>query len=237
MTEENSMEVSGAVAGEAWINDVDPGCLLRMSRGFSCLFWSMPLLAAVHAGFWIVQLPLRWVLGAWLACFLPLVCGLWMLRADETPPRNWESSLRSASRWVLIAICLCPFLVWWKASPLNFYFAGNAAAYLLAMIILLTQLNRLAGAFATGLGDVPLRRESRAGWIMVVWLSVCTIGALVWLFHRSGILDAGASTVLAQLSELPHEARTLFLLPYAMTAYVMWRAKETGFRRASAPAP
>jgi len=28
----------------------------------------------------------------------------------------------------------------------------------------------------------------------------------------------------------------LFLLPYAMTAYVAWRAKETGFRRtATAP--
>ncbi len=56
--------------------------------------------------------------------------------------------------------------------------------------------------------------------------------ALAWLFHRAGILEAGVPTVLAQLAKLPQEARMLFLLPYAMTAYVMWRAKETGFRRA-----
>ena len=41
------------------------------------------------------------------------------------------------------------------------------------------------------------------------------------------------SQVLAQLADLPGEARMLFLLPYAMTAYVAWRAKETGFRRAA----
>jgi hypothetical protein len=32
---------------------------------------------------------------------------------------------------------------------------------------------------------------------------------------------------------LTGETRTLLLLPYAMTAYVMWRAKEAGFRRAA----
>jgi hypothetical protein len=67
---------------------------------------------------------------------------------------------------------------------------------------------------------------------MVLWLSGCTVAALAWLFHRAGLLEAGVPRVLAQLSQLPSEARTLFLLPFAMTAYVMWRAKETGFRRA-----
>jgi hypothetical protein len=81
-----------------------------------------------------------------------------------------------------------------------------------------------------------LRRESLAGLIMVLWLSGCTVAALGWLFHRAGVLEAGLPTVLAQLAQLPREARTLFLLPYAMTAYVMWRTKETGFRRASHPA-
>ena len=42
-----------------------------------------------------------------------------------------------------------------------------------------------------------------------------------------------SATVLVQLAELPREAQSLFMLPYAMTAYTMWRAKETGFRRAA----
>ena len=72
---------------------------------------------------------------------------------------------------------------------------------------------------------------------MVLWLSACTVGALGWLFHRGGLLAAGWPAVLAQLADLPREARTLFLLPYAMTAYVAWRAKESGFRRAAETAP
>ena len=43
---------------------------------------------------------------------------------------------------------------------------------------------------------------------------------------------AGTEAVLGQLSQLPGEARMLFLLPHAMTAYVMWRTKESGFQRA-----
>jgi hypothetical protein len=67
---------------------------------------------------------------------------------------------------------------------------------------------------------------------MVAGMSLCTVTALVWLFHRAGLLEAGVPTLLAQLSRLTGETRTLLLLPYAMTAYVMWRAKEAGFRRA-----
>jgi hypothetical protein len=93
-------------------------------------------------------------------------------------------------------------------------------------------MNRLAGECARWLSDKALRRESNAGWMMVLWLSACTVGALGWLFHRAGLLDAGLPAVLAQLSELPKEARYLFVLPYAMTAYVMWRAKETAFHHA-----
>jgi hypothetical protein len=52
---------------------------------------------------------------------------------------------------------------------------------------------------------------------------------------RAGLLHAGAPALLAQLAKLPDEARFLFLLPYAMAAYVMWRAKEAGFRRAVRP--
>ena len=41
--------------------------------------------------------------------------------------------------------------------------------------------------------------------------------------------------ICARIAGLPAEARTLLLLPYAMTAYVMWRAKEAGFRLAAEP--
>ena len=206
--------------------------LLRMSRGFSCLFWSLPLLAAAHALALMSVLPPRWMTGTLLASFLPLMCGLWMLRSCGEPTPRWRIRTDRSLLVALAGLYLCPFLVWWSGAPTTTYFAANAVAHYVVMVGLLAELNRMAGEGGRWMEDVPLRRESKAGLGMVWWLSGCTAGALTWLYHRAGVLEAGAATVLTQLAQLPGEARTLFLLPYAMTAYVMWRAKETGFRRA-----
>ena len=210
----------------------DPARLVRMSRGYACLFWSLPLLSVAHALALAVFLSPRWMIGALAGSFLPLACGLWMLRAGGAGAARENARLGRVALLALVAADLSPFLVWWSVAPTRIYFAANAGAHYVAMIGLLAGLNGLAAESARRMGDAALRRESQAGLAMVLWLSVCTVGALVWLFHRAGVLEAGAPTVLAQLAQLPREARTLFVLPYAMTAYVMWRAKETGFRRA-----
>ena len=209
-----------------------PARLLRVSRGFSCLFWSLPLLSAVHALVLASFLPARWLLGLQPLSFLPLICGLWMLRASGGLTPRWSVRISRLSFLTLVAVYLGPFLVWWTLAPLRLYFAVNAGLHYLATVALLMALNALAAECARGLGDAPLRREALAGLGMVLALSVCTLGALAVLFQRAGLLAAGPAAVLSQLARLPGEARSLFLLPYAMTAYVMWRAKETGFRRA-----
>ena len=209
---------------------------LRMARGFSCLFWSLPLLSAAHAAALEAFVPPHLALGLLPACFLPLAWGLWMLRRGAAPLPRWNRRVGRAALLALAAAGLSPFLAWWEAAPMQTYFAINAGAHYLATVALLASLNRLAAAWARGVGDAPLRKEAQAGFWMVLWLSVCTVGALAWLFYRAGFWEAGAPAVLARLAVLPSEARTLFLLPYAMTAYVAWRAKETGFRRtATAP--
>jgi hypothetical protein len=237
MKESETVHDPDAPGGIAATDDLQPARLVRISRGFSCLFWSLPLLAASQAFTFGFFLPARWMFGLLLVCFLPLVCGLWMLRASGNLTPRWSAMIGRVSLLAFVAIYLCPFLLWWNLAPTRLYFAVNAALHYGVMIGLLAGLNRLAGECARGLGDTPLRREAQAGWIMVLWLSGCTVGALTWLFHRAGVLEAGMPTVLAQWAELPSEARTLFLLPYAMTAYVMWRAKETGFHRAGGAAP
>ncbi|HAL92593.1 MAG TPA: hypothetical protein DCM68_06165 [Verrucomicrobia bacterium] len=214
-----------------------PARLLRMSRGFSCLFWSLPLLSTAHAMAMASSLPARWMFGLLLLPFLPLVCGLWMLRASGDLTPRWGAAISRVSLLALVTVYLCPFLVWWTLAPMRLYFAANMAAHYFATIGLLAGMNRLAGECARGLDDMPLRREALAGLGMVLWLSACTLAALAWLFHRAGVLVDGLPGVLALVAELPREARTLFLLPYAMTAYVMWRVKETGFRRAAGPPP
>jgi hypothetical protein len=211
----------------------EPRHLLRVSRGFSCLFWGMPVLAAGHAIGLTGTLPVRWTLGVLLAAFLPMLCGLWRLRIGGALTARWDRRVGQSLLVALAAMYLSPFLAWWNAAPMQGYFAANAAAHYGMLVVLLAGLNRLAGEAARWMGDAGLRREARAGLGMVLWLSLCTVAALAWLFHRAGVLDAGWLSVLGQLNQLPGEARTLFLLPYAMTAYVMWRTKETGFRRAA----
>jgi len=227
----NSIPVSGGIPPPI-PQPLETARLLRVSRGFSCLFWSLPLLALSTAYALKSTLPMRWMFALLLICFLPMICGLWTLRASGDLTPRWGRRIGRISMLVLVVVYLCPFWVWWTLTPTQLYFAANIALYALVMLLLLVELNRLAGECARWMGDTSLRRESNAGWMMVLWLSTCTVGALGWLFHRVGLLEAGVPTVLAQLSELPREACYLFLLPYAMTAYVMWRAKETGFRRA-----
>ncbi len=211
--------------------------VLRMSRGFSCLFWGVPVMAGAQVAALAGVAPTRWMLGVLPACYLPLMCGLWMLRACGEPTRRWRGRVRWVMGVAFVAMYLCPFLAWWSAAPLGMYFAGNVAAHAVAVVGLLAGLNGMAREAARWMGDVALRREASAGVGMVLWLSGCTVLALGWMFQRAGVLDAGTEAVLGQLSQLPGEARMLFLLPHAMTAYVMWRAKETGFRKAVGAAP
>ena len=225
-----------SVSGSTWVAAPDPAGLLKMSRGFSCVFWSMPVFSAAHGMALMSLLPPGWMLAMLLAPFLPLGCGLWLLwTSGALTPRGAAKAGRTATL-ALAAVLLSPFPAWWVRWPMKPYFAANAAAHYVAMLGLLAGVNRLAAECARGLGERGLRREAQAGFAMVLWLGACTVGALAWLFHRSGLLEAGLPSVLGHLASLPDEARYLFLLPYAMTAYVAWRTKETGFRRAAAAA-
>ncbi|HRT04919.1 MAG TPA: hypothetical protein P5204_04390 [Kiritimatiellia bacterium] len=208
---------------------------LRLARGFSCVFWSLPAMAAAHAAALGGLLPAREASALVAASVAPLAVGLWMLRAAGAARPDWRARLGRLGLLALATAGLGPFLAWWTQAPAQGYLAANAAAHFAAAIALLAGINRLAGTAARGLDDAALRREALAGLGMVLWLSVCTVGALAWLFHRAGLLEAGAPTVLARLAALPAEARALFLLPYAMTAYVAWRTKEAAFRRAAGP--
>ena len=208
-----------------------PARLLRVSRGFAGVFWAMPLLALAHAAGLGGGLSVRWTIGLGLAGFLPLLWGLWRLRWSGELTSRWGGRIARTLWLAMGTIYLSPFLAWWSAVPEQTYFAVNVGVHYLLWIGLLAALNAVAGEAGRWMGDGGLRREAKAGLGMVVWLSGCTVAALAWLYHRAGILDAGWPTVSAHLAQLPREARMLFLLPYAMTAYVMWRAKETVLRR------
>lgn len=209
--------------------DSESARMLRMSRGFSCLFWSLPLLAAGHAVALMPVLSVRMAIGGLLVGFLPLLCGLWRLRLCGGVTPRWGRRVGGVTFLVFVVMYLSPFPAWWRAAPMQGYLAANVVAHYLMVVAMLAGMNRMVAEAARWRGDSLLHREALAGLGMVLWLSACTLLALVWLFHRAGLWQAGLATILAQAAQLPGEARYLLLLPYAMTAYVLWRAKESGF--------
>ena len=97
-------------------SELTPGQILRISRGFSCLFWSMPMVSAMHALALAGLLPARWLLAGLPASFLPLACGLWMLRAAGAPTRRWRRRVERVGLAVLLAAWISPFLLWWTVA-------------------------------------------------------------------------------------------------------------------------
>jgi hypothetical protein len=141
-----------------------PKELLRVSRGFSCLFWGMPVLAAAHAAAWAVRLPAGWMAGLLLASFLPVLCGLGRLRMGGALTPRWAGRLGHALMLALVAMYLSPFLVWWTAAPMRGYFAANAAVHYVVLVGLMAGLNRLAGRRRAGWGTRRCGAKRGPGW-------------------------------------------------------------------------
>lgn len=218
---------------EAGVNGLSAGQRLQLARGLSGAFWSLPLMAVLHALAWARLGSAAWLAVGLPASFLPLAWGLWRMYGAAEADASWRAQARGVAWLTLITAWLAPFLPWWLNVPHLDYLALNAGLHYLLLVASLTSLNALVAAYAVRANDAALRREAFAGLWMVLWLSLCTVGVLLWLFHRAGLLAAGWPAILRELAELPREAQSLFLLPYAMTAYVLWRAKEIGFRQAT----
>ena len=114
-----------------------PARLLRMTRGFSCLFWSMPLLAMANAAAFAGLLPARWLTPAWLGGCLPLACGLLLLRAAAAADSRERRAVERMLGLALLAAGLAPFRAWWGHAPERIYFAANAGLHYGVMIGLL----------------------------------------------------------------------------------------------------
>ena len=68
------------------------------------------------------------MIGALAGCFLPLACGLWMLRAGGAGAARGNARLGRVALLALVAADLSPFLVWWSVAPTRIYFAANGGA-------------------------------------------------------------------------------------------------------------
>ena len=122
--------------------DFEPARMLRLARGFSCVFWSLPLLSAAHAAALLPGLTPRAATGALLAGYAPLLWGLWRLwRCGALTPR-WRRRLGGGTVLVFGAMFLSPFPAWWREAPLQTYLAVNVLVHYLVTVGWLAAMNR-----------------------------------------------------------------------------------------------
>lgn len=205
--------------------------VLEATRGFSSLFWGMPVLATAHAMALTGTWPIRWLIGSLLAGHLPVLLGLWRLKTSGLDGPGWARRLRQALWLAAGAMYFSPFVAWWHLWPEQPLFGVEAIVHYGVVMGLLIALCRLAGEASTALGDSTLRREAQVGILLVAGIALICAGLWIWMNRSTRGVPLGWGATMLQLDFLVGQARAVLLLPYASTAYVMWRAKEAGFRR------
>jgi len=220
-------------------HSLSPVQLVRVARGFSCLFWGLPatlflLSGVVHLqAFAFIRLP-PYVMGT-----LILFCGVIMFhRAGAVTPR-WPGYVRQTIFLVILQVYFAPFYQWWNGMQYETFLLLNVAALLGCAIWALYLFNQLAGLLGIALGDDTFYIEARLCGLAVMALMLLPLlgaglyGLLGWVRFDSSLY-----------SELSHVRRQiqpwlygLFLLPFVLTVATAWKAKQLAFRHLSRGAP
>jgi hypothetical protein len=227
-------------SAEIKLNGID---LVRLSQGFSCIFWGLPI-----ALFLCVQLKiLRTVVAdpftrssleqlyfSLFVAVLALVCfGAYKLSKVPTMGDRWKRRVRVSLSLAAINLYFSPFLYWWLTMPDNAFYTLNMFAFIGSLILLLFSLNFLSMEFGRFLGDSSLVIESRLFLgINVLVLALPSAGVFVWAAIRSWHIESTQSMGLEfiNLLELPYPWQLLLFivlfLPVSLTLANLWRVKE-----------
>ena len=202
---------------------VSADALIRVARGFSCIFWGIPLSLLLFSGtldirlFSFVRMP-AYVLGIFLAYL-----GAVSLQRAGPLSDTWARRVRQALFLLLVEVYLAPFVYWWRQMPQIPYFAVNMTGFILCTTWGLFVVNRLAGEVCNLLYDRTLFIEAQvAGWLTAGFMIIPFAYAVcysVWTVLRPD------DDFFFNL-DLPLWIYVLVLLPFTITMAVSWKIKE-----------
>lgn len=206
--------------------------LLRLARGFSCLFWGLPLSLLLFTGAVSFRLVLRVRLPAYVLGLLILFCGMWFLRRAPIPTRQWSRRIQQAFLVLLVQVYLSPFVHWWRLRPGVLYFSVNVLVLLVATMWGFLLVNQLASEVARVFGDRTFQVEAQlCGWISVLFLLIPTLVVLVRSVQTTFEWESASVVSLIVIPYLvPRWSVAMALLPFTLTMTSTWRAKETCLR-------
>lgn len=212
--------------------------LLRVARGFNCVFWGIPLTLllffnAIRFPFWAAMPLPPYVLGV-----LVIYGGLILLHAAGRLTPRWAGLLRAGFAALFLHIYFAPFVCWWQRLPHVPFFLVNVICLFLCTMWLLLVINRLAGELACALDDTGFCLETEiCGWSLILLLLLPFLAVFLFSLQAALRHQSDLHAELFQLVRLvPRWALALCLVPFALSMAVAWKAKERCLRRLRAGA-
>ena len=214
---------------EEVFNGLSSRRLIPAMRGFSCIFWGMPIsiLLNVHA----IEIAMlgRFCIPSYLVGMLMITIGMAFLYFARMESVFWGKTSRGGLLASCILISFGPFVYWFTYLPrVGFYYTGNLMLMVLSFHWLLWSINQLASEIGAMTGDLDLAIEARiCAWSVVAFMLV----PLVLILMFSGALvQRYESNLLSEIQGLRNQtpiwAQIFFFLPLSLTMVATWKAKE-----------
>jgi hypothetical protein len=202
---------------------VSADALIRVARGFSCIFWGIPLSLLLFGGkldihlFSFVRMP-AYVVGV----FLAYIGATYLQRAGPFHDL-WSRRVRQALFLLLVEIYLAPFVYWWRQMPQVPYFAANMTGLVLCTTWGLFVVNRLAGEVCKLIHDRTFFIETQVAGRLAAGFMIIPLAHAVYDFVCSVLQPA--DNLFFDL-HLPSWLYASTLLPFLITMAVSWQIKE-----------
>ncbi|HBA84977.1 MAG TPA: hypothetical protein DCZ95_12855 [Verrucomicrobia bacterium] len=207
-----------------------PDQLLLLSRGFSCLFWSIPLGLLLFAMVPQIQVLRYFQMPSFLIGLMTGYWGLILLRKAGPITPHWPALIHRGLAIIFFQLYLAPFIQWWRVMPGVPYYFYNTAAFYLCTTWGLFLVNQLAGEAGRALHQSSFELETHLfRWASLAFMLAPLLGILVMAGYASHQYESPVWLELVRLGQLlPRWVFIPLLLPFTLTMATAWKAKEHG---------
>lgn len=207
---------------------ITSGLLIRAARGFSCIFWGIPLSVVLFARGLDIRLLYGVRIPAYILGVLLMYTGVIFLQRLGPISPGWQTRVREALLVLLIEVYLAPFVYWWRQMPSVIYYVANVVGLILITAWGLYLVNRISGELAKIVHNTTFFIESQiSGWLSVVFILVPTVQSVLTSITRAIEADALKYFDFSSLfRNTPKWIYAMALLPFTLSMAVTWKAKE-----------
>lgn len=201
---------------------------LHLIRGFSWVFWGLPLTLLLFFGAVEIEVLARLQFPSYALGVLALFVG--MIRLGRVGPLtgSWLGWARSGILLSFMMLYLAPFVYWWQRAPYVGFFGANMWILLGCTMFILVVVNRLSSELGGRYGDSTFAIEARlCAWSVVVLMMLPFCIAIGYAYHVQRKYDVPLrSTLGVAHKEMPFWLHVFFLLPFTLTMTTVWKARE-----------